>query len=215
VVPEPSHEHIAELLPWYVNSTLSPDEQSLVERHLASCHTCAGEVWALMHVGGAIAESAPAAPHPAASLARTMAALDQLERQRPANWLTALAAACWNPSARVARLALAAQLAVIAVLAVALTIDRPADQEFGTLSGGAAASAAGVRLTVMFAPAATEEAIRAALQDADADIVSGPSAAGVYIVRLRGLGGDDPSVDPLIQKLRSNASVVRFVERQP
>lgn len=213
MAPELSHERVAELLPWYVNSTLSSEEQALVERHLTACHTCASEVRALSRIGDAIAAGAPAAPHPAASLARTMAAIDRLER-RPETWLASWASAFRNPSARFVRIALATQLAVIVVLGVAVTLDRLADPAFGTFSG-AAGDSAGVRLTMMFAPTATEAAMRAVLQDVDADIVSGPSAAGVYVVRLRGPGSDAASVDRVIQKLRTNSSTVRFVEREP
>jgi hypothetical protein len=113
-----------------------------------------------------------------------------------------------------ARTLLAAQLALIVALAVAISLNRRADQTFTTASGGAGETA-GVRLTVMFAPTATEEAIRTALQNVDAGIVSGPSAAGVYVVQLRGRAEDDPAVDQAIQTLRSESPVVRFVEREP
>ena len=40
-------DHPEELLPWYVNGTLSPEERQRVEAHLDQCPSCRGEVQAL------------------------------------------------------------------------------------------------------------------------------------------------------------------------
>ena len=38
------HQNIVELLPWYVNRTLSSDEHELVENHISLCPSCQKEV---------------------------------------------------------------------------------------------------------------------------------------------------------------------------
>ena len=38
------HQNIIELLPWYVNRTLSTDEHNLVEKHISLCPSCQQEV---------------------------------------------------------------------------------------------------------------------------------------------------------------------------
>ena len=38
------HEHVAELLPWYVNASLSREETALADEHLAACAACRDEL---------------------------------------------------------------------------------------------------------------------------------------------------------------------------
>ncbi|MGH8747072.1 MAG: hypothetical protein ACREUK_11355, partial [Burkholderiales bacterium] len=52
---------------------------------------------------------------------------------------------------------------------------------------------AGVVLQLRFDPAASEARIRALLREHDAVVIDGPSALGVYRVRLRGLQAGDPA----------------------
>jgi anti-sigma factor RsiW len=211
--PEDTHDRVHELLPWYVNETLSADERAMVERHVASCAACGREFQTLSQIGAAVTALAPDAPDPAVSLARTFASIDRIERREPRARVAAWWRAVWTPSVPVARVALAVQLAIILVLG-ALVLPPPArESSFTTLSGSPAASA-GARLTVVFVPNATEDAIRQALLDVDGAIVSGPSAAGVYVVRLPGRT-DDARVEAAIENLRRRSSVIRFVEREP
>jgi hypothetical protein len=37
-------EHVAEILPWYVNASLSREETALVDEHLATCAACRDEL---------------------------------------------------------------------------------------------------------------------------------------------------------------------------
>jgi anti-sigma factor RsiW len=213
-VPEATHDTVAELLPWFATGTLSPDEQAMVERHIASCTSCTQELRLLHGVGSAFRALEADTQHPAPSLARTMAAIDRLESRRaPASRLASWVSWLWNPSASFARVALAAQLVLILALGSLVIVQRRNDQAFSTLSGESGAQS-GARLTLTFVPTASEESIRQLLAEVRGEIVSGPSALGVYVVRLTG-ETDDPRIDAAVQRLRSRPAVVRFVEREP
>ena len=41
---DPQHVQTSELLPWFVNGTLDPEEHTRVERHLADCISCKQEL---------------------------------------------------------------------------------------------------------------------------------------------------------------------------
>src|SRR5258708_32714776 len=60
--PAPRGEHVADLLPAYINGTLDHTEVGRVRRHLAACETCAAERRAWSAVG----DAAPLAFEPAA-----------------------------------------------------------------------------------------------------------------------------------------------------
>jgi hypothetical protein len=66
----------------------------------------------------------------------------------------------------------------------------------------------------MFHATVTEEAMRQTLLSVGGRIVSGPSALGVYIVQIPARD-DDRDVQAIVDTLRSNTNVVRFVEREP
>lgn len=213
---ELSHDAVNELLPWYVNATLSPHERVVVERHLATCDACTRDVHSLSQVSSALGELTPT-PSVVSSLARTMAAVDGLERSQGGErgwWLSSWFQAFWNPSIPLARAALATQLAMILILIGLIASARMREQSFTTLSGPGAQSG-GARLTVIFEPSISEEALRTALLEIGGHVVSGPSAAGVYIVELPGGADDDSAVEAVITKLRGNRAVIRFVEREP
>jgi hypothetical protein len=66
-------------------------------------------------------------------------------------------------------------------------------------------------LQVTFEPGATEQEIRDVLQSAGASIADGPTALGVYNLRLVDAG--TTTVDEALATLRARADVVTFAER--
>lgn len=119
-----------ELLPWYVNGTLEVDESGRVERHLAGCASCRGELALCREMATAIpaGESLAPASHPA-RLARLMERLGEppADGERPSRaagiagrlrrWRESVA-----ETAPPVRWLMAGQLAAIAVLGVALVM---------------------------------------------------------------------------------------------
>jgi predicted anti-sigma-YlaC factor YlaD len=210
------HDAVDELLPWYANGTLEGEERDRVERHLAECEVCREEMALLRNVDHVRSEMVAATPIVPDALGKTLARIDEWEHtRRPslAARVRAFAARVFDVPT-VPRLVLVAQFALILVLGSGLVLSRLKEPTITTLSGGSGASAA-PRLTVVFEATATEESIRQALQKVGGTLVSGPSAAGVYLVALPKAGDDAKAVDAAIAALRENRSVIRFVELEP
>lgn len=221
---ERAHRRVGELLPWYVNGSLSPQERQTVEDHLQGCPRCREEERACRAESAALREAGEVAPSPhPARFARLLARIDEepearAGRRRFGQLRDRLRDRFrWGP----VRWALAAQLAVILVLAGLLLRDRglrePAPVETGavyrTLSDPPApaprAETTPVRLRVLFAEDATERQIRQILLDVDGQIAAGPSSFGAYTVKVP--AGDEPP-EIVLAHLRSLPEV-RFAER--
>ena len=213
-----SHDTVHELLPWYANQTLPRDESALVEQHLSRCTQCMQELQHLYGVVAALKETDAAAPPVMESFDRTLAAIDDWEqtRQRGLSYrLTAWFRGLWTPSVPMARIVFAAQFAIILLMVGMILLPRWNRPSYSTLSSGDSGAAAGTKLSVVFEPTVTEATMRQLLMDVGGTVVSGPSAQGVYVIQLTGVTDTDPRVETAIAKLRSNATAVQFVERQP
>src|SRR5947209_7086314 len=84
---ERSHQRIWELLPWYVNGTLSGQDRERVEDHAAGCRRCQDEVKACRRTAAAVkglGDVAPS-PHPV-QLQRVLARIDEAERHERHEW---------------------------------------------------------------------------------------------------------------------------------
>jgi anti-sigma factor RsiW len=78
-----NHQEIIELLPWYVNATLSSEEKAIVASHLEGCAECAGEVRSLTAMRKAVIAVGDQAPDPSPFLLnRALAEIESYERQR-------------------------------------------------------------------------------------------------------------------------------------
>lgn len=213
------HKRVWDLLPWYVNGTLLDTERRTVESHLAECPRCRDEIVTCQRLGEAIRQTEEIAPavHPA-RLARLMERIDDHERDRGRHWLQALLAP-WRGLASVvratpplARGALMAQLAVLAVLAGLLlrspqppTAAPAPAREYQTLSqNGPATATATARLRLVFAQGTTEQEVRDLLLGIRGQIVAGPSALGVYTVEIP--AGPDP-LEKVLSHLRAQPRV--------
>ena len=82
-IDDPEHSDVADLLPWYANSTLDLQERARVERHLADCIACKQDLLVLRNVQAIYAAEAhdQAASH---GLARVRARIEgsHLDRYR-------------------------------------------------------------------------------------------------------------------------------------
>ena len=199
------HVRREELIRWRDHGR--PEDRDRIVSHLATCGSCAATYAELIR-------TAPAAQTPT-----RLDPKDFVERgyavQRSA------APSAW-PAVVTSWKTWAGALSAAAVLIIVLVGPRPdsdpdvtpGERPFTTLSGSSGA-AAGVRLTVIFEPTITEDVMRRTLLEIKGSVVSGPSALGVYVVQLSGQKDDDREVQAVIDKLRSNTSVIRFVEREP
>jgi hypothetical protein len=225
---ERSHQRVWELLPWYVNGTLSDHDRVRVEDHTAGCRRCQEEVETCRRTAAAIqglGDVAPS-PHPV-QLQRMLARIDEAERHgrtarreesaavRFAAPIRALIAATPRPL----RGAMLAQVAVIVLLVgvlvwgelhsgAAVTSSRPVSYQ--TLSDPAVPPMPGgtVVLHLMFSPRATEKEIRELLLEVHGEITAGPSPIGIYTVEVPAAGHP---VSAVLARLHSE-SAVTFAE---
>jgi hypothetical protein len=190
-----TEQHPQDLLPWYINGSLSEQEQQEVELHLQQCSECRDEVELLQAMQSVAKQPSESLPSQFAwhRLQRDMRQDTQTSPAKPRRWGLSLAAA--------------AAVAVIAIQGVLLL--NISQQDNYQLAGH---ELEGVVLQVRFNPDATEQAIREALQGIDAEIVTGPGAAGVYRIHV----GDHESERDLqnkINQLRQNREVIDYLQR--
>jgi hypothetical protein len=181
-----NHKHAWELIPWYVNGTVSESRRDSLLLHLEHCSQCRDEVDAQRALlqGMNTRRQVEVLPH--ASLQKLMARIDaDPEPQRAAGsrspralrWLTA-----------------AVVLQALVLGALATTLLRSPRGEvpapYQTVSSPAAnPGAASVR--AVFSPDMTLGELQALLERAHLRIVNGPSPDGVYTLATAS-SGDDP-----------------------
>ena len=112
-----------------------------------------------------------------------------------------------------ARWALGLQTALVLMLGIALLITPTERGVYQTMSSGAPPLVTDqALLKVVFADDITEKELRGLLQGIDAQIVAGPSAIGVYTVRV---SKADTDVQRAVTGLRAQAKVRLVEEVQP
>lgn len=188
-------EHPDPLLPWYVNETLSPAERADIDGHLWLCPRCRAEVAWLKSLREQMQRLDRADIPSAFGRARVLRDIERRPRHR------------WLPVALAATIALAA-------LPPILLVDRfGGDAPIVPL--GEQRSDGGVLLQIRFVPTASEAQIRGALRDVGAALIDGPSAIGVYRVRLVAVkSAETAAIESAIERLRAQTSIVEHVVRE-
>ncbi len=183
IIPLPGDEHrdLQALLPWYVGGQLDDIERARIDAHLGACADCQAEARFQRELAAEIKRL------PLDAEAGWSRMRERLAADRP-GWVRRLAGlwrAATRPNAGSGLGAawpgwtVAAGLAVVCV-ALALPAARPAS--YHVLGAGPQAEAGNA--VVMFRPETSEREIRSALDDSQARLVDGPTAAGAYVLRL-------------------------------
>ncbi|MGO4377193.1 zf-HC2 domain-containing protein [Pseudoduganella sp. RAF19] len=195
------HQALQDLLPWYASGALNEVEAGRVQDHLRGCAACREDLaWQrkLLETEGPL----PAGLDPERALARLMPQLDEAPApmQPRSAVLAGLGARvrAWLDEARWQRWALAAQFAVIAVLAVKLL---PADEApaYQALGHGPASTP---DVLVVFRADARVQDVQRILQANGAQIIGGPTVTGAYMLDV-----DADHQKQLLSALRANPSV--------
>ena len=175
---EPDQD-LRQLLPWHVNGTLDARRRAEVDKALADSEELAAErVW-LESLRQKLRQQGPERAEDA-GLDILMA---RIAGEREGSVLPFPAAPVARPAWRTRGFAIAATIILgQAALLGALLLEREQPGELTPLSGPQAV-ADGALLQVVFNERASEAAIRAALLEARGEIVGGPGALGVYLVR--------------------------------
>lgn len=204
-----SRQHIRELLPFHANGTLSDEEREQVEAALANDPALKQEAELLQLLRDKIRKL----PQPKSPGEFGLARLrrDISNEESPADvhrtagtdtrrgwWAT------WQP-----RIAVAAMLLVI-VQGGALVYQQQALEESRLVPMGASGYAGPV-IQVTFRPGVTAMAIEESLTATETEIIAGPSAAGVYRLRLRDSAASAEKAQETVQRLARMESVFAHV----
>ncbi len=205
MTPDP-HQTVQELLPWYVNGTLEPQEAALVEGHLQTCEACRAELQTDRAMGALAASASSdvergwaamkariegeAAPR---SIGRSQRASPRARRPSPPARLPAKRFGGWPVAAN------AACLTIIA--GVALVFAHPPQAKYHVLSAPRPDLSGNV--LAVFKPTMSEQTLRQTLRAAKARLVDGPTDADAYVLHV-------PAADraACLAGLRVNGDVV-------
>jgi anti-sigma factor RsiW len=215
------HDGVWELLPWYANATLHKQDASRVEKHLASCPDCRAELercrrLALAAKAVEVPEWSPSPVH----FANLMAQIDRADGIRGAATGTPRALAASEPApwsrvrewlfgARGPTWVYALQAALILVLGGAILFStmqpQPAYQTASRPETQVTENRA--RVHIALADDITNKEFRELLQRVGGEIVSGPSATGVYTIALPFPPARQDSTEQALVTLRANPKV--------
>ena len=191
--PDEATPALRENLPWHIVGKLSDDEHAQLDAALAQSPSLAAERGWLESVRDHIKHDTDQ-PDENAGLDKLMARIHGEQSGK----VVSLHTSRWQRAAvAVAATVLLAQAAVIGVMLK----HQQQETSIAPLSGSTQA-VGGAALQVTFRESATEAEIRAALIGANAEIAGGPSALGIYTVRV--LSGPREAA---VGKLRKSAAV--------
>ncbi|HKU16931.1 MAG TPA: hypothetical protein VJQ52_21230 [Steroidobacteraceae bacterium] len=212
--PLGAHGECWNLLPWIANESAAPKDVARVETHLRDCRECQQELEFQRQLRNAIRSEEAIVLAPQTSLQKlmqridTVAEIDDDERDAPREPRPA-------PRRRMSWLAIAAAAQGIAItgLLAALwsqstgTLTTP---RFTTLTNETAV-ARGPVIRVVFADSIALDDMNQLLRRIDAQVIAGPSEAGVYTLGLAAGSAEKADVDKALVQLRADKRV-RFAE---
>ncbi len=198
---KPRSECPEDMLPWFVNHTLTPSQQQEVEAHLKRCRRCQEEVEWLRTVRKEIKTTAVQPPGELGF----KRLLSRVKHQKSTGQIRQKQRFGWRPV-----LAIAASLIIVVQAGLlihswfgpaAITpLSKPPEQGFV--------------LQVTFSPAAREEQIREIVQSVGGTFVGGPGALGVYRIRLDVSINDHNAIRQAVDYLRQKENIVAHVVRE-
>ncbi len=187
-----NEQDIHENLPWYVNRQLSDDQIAEIEQRLKTDPALQQEAAFLTGLRKQIRHSAQTSPGEF-GLHRLMRDIDRKENAPPLlkRWKA---------------LAVAASLFMVVQAGVMVSMMKSGDTGIVPLSGG---DYHGTVIQLQFRDRTTAADISRLLLSLDGSMIEGPSASGVYRIRLETTEAD--VLDRQIQQLKNNTEVVDFV----
>ena len=216
------HQTVWQLLPWYVNGTLSSEERSQVDAHVATCRACDHERARCENLTLAVKaqEQATWAPTPK-HFASVLAHVEAREPKHKVefDWRARLNkfTAWFQGSPRSMRFAFAFQGALVLTLAGALVLQAQysAPRMYETLSrADSEVNSSQVQVRMVFAEKTSEKELRELLRGIGASIVDGPSSVGVYTVQMPTTGVEDLHRLLAAVRAHSNVRLAEPVSRQ-
>ncbi|QPH54077.1 hypothetical protein [Pontivivens ytuae] len=196
--PEEGHDALWELIPWYVNGSLPPEEMEAVEERLATSEEFAAEVAVQRRLAEKMATVDPFEAPSSQSWEKLRAQIEADNKARTpqkdaGGWLRG-----FRGGLLPAGLAVAAFLALIILVA-------PVEDGFRTLTSGGAEAETAIR----FQPVAGLDADRLAqiLASYGLELIAGPSEAGVYTA-VPADGAEGTDLETLSETLMTAPEIV-------
>lgn len=190
-LPDSTHNSMVELLPWYINGTLSGDEHRTIEDHLGICEECRDNVEALSRVSHLIRNDSPAPIVPPLRTEALLEALDRPEREPPGFRK-------WVPYAAAASVALLLATAWITLGNAPAPAELPT--MFETATSADTEAAIGYVVEITFEVGTRPDKRDASLAEIDTVGSASPVGEAIYRVTLQPVPG---SLAELEQRLES------------
>lgn len=215
------HGECWDLLPWIANESAAANDVARVEGHLRACRECQEELELQRQLRNAIRSEDAVVLAPQTSLQKLMQRIDTVEdidepevpaatvaapRRESARWSTR-----W---ARLLPIAAAVQGIVIAGLLAALwsqSRDALTAPRYQSMARSEKTMTHRQVIRVVFTDNVALEDMNRVLRSVDAQIIAGPSEAGVYTLGLAARSAGEAGVDEALAQLRAD-SRVRFAE---
>ena len=196
-----THRNFLELLPWYVNGTLSDRDRGLLRAHLGECLPCHAAYREELRLHRLLEEQGAVPLAQDRGLSDLLQQIDRVNGRRE----SAGSAARWRSFA-VAGVATAMIVAGIAALWPESQGPASGEGEFSTLFGESSAGSRSV--DVIFAEPPSADELARFLDEVGGIAVGGPTDLGRYTIELA--AERDPDV--LVEDLKSNPRI-RFAGR--
>lgn len=185
-----NHDDVWELIPWYVNGSLPPEDLATINRHVISCPECAVEVARQRGIAGSISIDEPYTSSAAGSWKKLSSQIKS-ERSLPAHRWAILNRFAPSPRGMMFGGACAA------ACMIAVFTYMPGVGEFRTLTRpGSPSTMIKFQTVSEMAP----ERLEALMMEHGLELVDGPSASGVYTAAPRNAAADPQAFSEALMK---------------
>ena len=210
-----SHRECWDLVPWLVNDTLNPAQRQRVEQHLSECADCRREAAEQKSLRAHMVQEDAVLYAPQASLQKLLNRIDDTSPHadaptRPSRQFAGSTAA--KLLAATVLVGVVSFVAFDSISALRLREERSAPR-YATLTSKPAASVSGPAARVVFAPSMSLAQLSELLRTSNAQVVTGPTEAGVYTL-VFGAAGSGASIDRQAQEAQVGAAV-QVLRRNP
>jgi hypothetical protein len=204
------------MLPWIANESAAAKDMARVEAHLRDCRECQEELDFQRQLREAIRSEEAVVLAPQTSLNKLMQRIDSAadtDDEQEAAPATAERIVARREPARVRWLPIAAAVQGIAIAGLLAALwsqsrDELTAGRYSVLTTPTAAVAGGPVIRVVFGGEVALDDMNRVLRSIDAQIIAGPSEAGVYTLGLASGAADKSGVDKAIAQLRADGRVM-------